>query len=147
MSVFDSVGRLLHFAASTFSREKGGAGTMPPLVLCGAIVRIKRHHMCQCASHLKSAISVKAIYFLMFSLFFPHEKVLWGKHSHLLLWEHLRGRLQCLGCHTWMVVQAGHCTRALIHEGRRELNSGSGPGSCTSWFRKGWGRGAFSNLH
>jgi len=52
MSVFDSVGKLLHFAASAFSREKGGAGTTPPLVLCGAIVRIKRHHMCQCASLL-----------------------------------------------------------------------------------------------
>lgn len=58
MSVFDSMGKLFHFAASAFSQERGGAGTMPPLVLCGAAVRIKRQHMCQCASHLKSARSV-----------------------------------------------------------------------------------------
>lgn len=144
VSVFDSTGKLFDFAASAFSQER--VVLEPCLLWC--CVRIKRRHVCQCASHLKKCYISKAIYFSMFSLFFPHEKVLWGKHSHLLLWEHLRrwnavpGLPHVDGRSGWALH-----TRALIHEGRRELNSGSGPGSCTSWFRKGWGWGAFSNLH
>ena len=34
VSVFDSTGKLFDFAASAFSQERGGAGTMPPVVLC-----------------------------------------------------------------------------------------------------------------
>lgn len=88
-SGFEYVGKLFHVLGPQASslRESGGARTMPPLLLCSAFVRIKRDHMH--FSLEKCYISV-GNNFLMFSLFFLPEKVLWGKHSHLLLWEYLR---------------------------------------------------------